>query len=313
MVFSRSLGLLRAAASAVGGRPNFLNQNSGNITTFHNPDLPAIRIPGSLSLILPAYNEQDNIELVIRRALEALPHHTDDFEIIPVNDGSRDRTGEIIDRLAEEDPRVRPVHHTTNRFYGGALRSGFKASRGDYVMFMDSDRQFDIADIQRLAPFIPTHDIVAGFRMERSDPIHRRINAEIFNLAVRILFGVHLRDLDCAFKVFRGEQLRSLDLTTSGALINAEIQAKLRRQGAILQQVGVPHYPRVAGSPTGGSMRVILKAMAETIQLWIHMHGYKPPKTATNTRPYYALGDTLLGIGLGIGTVIGRQVLRRKK
>lgn len=313
MVFSRSLGLLRAAASAIGAGPDFLNPNAGKISTFHNPDLPAIRIPGSLSLVLPAYNEEGNIEQVIRRALEVLPHHTDDFEVIPVNDGSRDRTGEILDRLAAQESRVRPVHHSTNRYYGGALKSGFKASRGDYVMFMDSDRQFDIADIQRLAPFIPTHDIVAGFRMERSDPMHRRINAEIFNLAVRILFGVHLRDLDCAFKVFRGEQLRSLELTTSGALINAEIQAKLRRQGATLQQVGVPHYPRVAGSPTGGSIRVILRAMVETVQLWMHMHGYKPPKTAPNPRPYYALGDTLLGMGIGIGSVLGRHILRRRK
>src|SRR5690606_5970809 len=144
----------------------------------------------------------------------------------------RDETGRVIDQLAREDHRVRPVHHRVNRGYGGALKSGFTASRYDYVMVMDSDRQFDIEDIQRLAPFVASHDIVAGFRMERSDPMIRRINAEVFNLAVRVLFGVHLRDLDCAFKIFRGDQLRSLTLTTSGALINAEIQAKLRRQGA---------------------------------------------------------------------------------
>src|SRR5690606_37374895 len=103
---------------------------------------------GSLSLVLPAHNEVDNIEIVIRRALEVLPKHADTFEIIPVNDGSKDQTGRVIDFLSTEDPRVRPVHHRVNRGYGGALKSGFAASRHDFVMFMDSDRQFDIADIQ---------------------------------------------------------------------------------------------------------------------------------------------------------------------
>lgn len=308
MLLSRLLTALRGMPSLV----SFLG-SPGNVSTTHNPHLPPIGISGSLSLVLPAHNEEDNIELVIRRALEILPHHTDTFEIIPVNDGSKDTTGKILARIAADDERVRPVHHAVNKGYGGALKSGFHASQYDYVMFMDADRQFDIADIQRLAPFIPTHDIVAGFRMERSDPMHRRVFAEIFNLTIRILFGVHMRDLDCAFKVFRGDQLRSLHLTTSGALINAEIQAKLRRQGATLQQVGVPHYPRVAGSATGGSLRVILRAMKETIQLWNRMHLYKPPKSAPNPRPYYALGDTIVGIGLGIVSIISIRLFKRVK
>ncbi len=259
------------------------------------PKGPAVPIPGTLSLILPAHNEEGNIEIVVRRAMAVLPHFCEDFEILIVNDGSRDTTGPIIDRLAAEDSRVRPIHHSVNRGYGGALKTGFAASTMTYVMFMDADRQFDIADIRLLAPFVPLFDIVAGFRMERSDPIHRRINAEIFNLAVRILFGVHMRDLDCAFKIFRGDLLRSLDLTTSGALINAEMQAKLRRQGATLVQIGVPHYARVAGQATGGSIRVIAHAMRETVVLWVRMHGYRPPVTSPAPRPYYAIGDALIG------------------
>lgn len=295
----------------VGG--DFISSASNNVSTRHDPTIPPIRLPGSLSLVLPAHNEAENIEVVVQRALEVLPQHTSDFEVIVVNDGSKDATAAIINRLAMADPRVRPVHHPVNRGYGEALKSGFGTSQYDLVMFMDSDRQFDIADIQRLAPFVPTHDIVAGFRMERSDPMHRRINGEIFNIAVRILFGVHMRDLDCAFKIFKGDQLRSLKLTTGGALINAEIQAKLRRQGASLQQVGVPHYPRVAGSATGGSARVILRAMKETVALWIRMHRYEPPRTTSEPRPYYALGDVLLGIGLGIVTSIGARLLRIRR
>jgi len=266
-----------------------------------------------LSLVLPAHNEADNIEIVVRRALAVLPRYTPDFEIIVVNDGSRDQTPQIIDRLAEKDNRICPVHHPRNRGYGAALQSGFSASSNDFVMFMNADRQFDVADIRLLSPFVPLFDIVAGFRMERSDPIHRRINAEIFNIAVRVLFGVHLRDLDCAFKIFRGDMLRSLRLTSSGALINAEIQAKLRRQGATLVQVGVPHHPRVAGQATGGSIRVILKAMRETVILWIRMHRYQPPQSSPAPRPYYALGDALIGAGAVSGLTVLSKIFRRKR
>ena len=237
---------------------------------------PLARIPGSLSLVLPAYNEEPNIGAVVQASLSTLPIFTDAFEIIVVDDGSRDKTGTIVEEIARREPRVRLVRHERNRGYGAALTSGFRVSTGDFVMFMDADRQFDIGDLRLLAPFAEEYDIVAGFRMERSDPIHRRIFAEAFNVVVRILFGVHLRDIDCAFKLFRGDLLRSLPLTAPGALINTEIQAKARRQGARLQQVGVHHYPRIAGTPTGGSPRVIVRAMGETLLLWWRMRWYRP-------------------------------------
>lgn len=235
-----------------------------------------VKIPGSLSLILPAHNEEANIQIVVNRALEVLPCFTDSFEIVVVNDGSRDKTADIINDLARKHPEVKPQHHTVNRGYGAALTTGFKASTGDFVMFMDADRQFDIVDLGLLAPFIGKFDIVAGFRKERNDPFIRRANAEIYNLAVRALFGVHLRDIDCAFKVFRGEQIRAIDLTQPGALINTEMQAKLRRQHATIQQVAVNHYPRVAGTATGGNIRVIFRAMKGTLLLWWSMRSYNP-------------------------------------
>lgn len=236
------------------------------------------KIPGTFSLVLPAHNEEENIRVVVERALEKLPCFVDDFEIVVVNDGSKDRTGQIIDELGREHPEVKSRHHKVNRGYGGALTTGFNASTGDYVMFMDADRQFDIADLGVLSPFIGKFDVVAGFRQERNDPFVRRMNAEVFNLVVRALFGVHLHDIDCAFKVFRGDQVRSLDLHETGALINTEMQAKLRRQKATIQQVAVNHYPRVAGTPTGGNLRVILRAMKGTLLLWWKMRAYQPPK-----------------------------------
>ena len=272
---------------------------------------PLVRFPGSLSLVLPAHNEAANIGVVIEQALAVLPAFSDRFEIIVVDDGSRDRTAEIVEAIAAVDPRVKLIRHPVNRGYGGALISGFRASTGEHVMFMDSDRQFDIADLALLSPFVGTFDMVAGFRKERSDPFHRRVNAEIFNVAVRILFGVHLRDIDCAFKVFRGDLIRSMDLSAPGALINTEIQAKARRQGATLQQVGVHHYPRIAGTATGGSWRVILWAMWETVCLWWRMHSYQPPATAPRPQSRYMLGDALLGLGSLLGSGILAAAVRR--
>lgn len=268
--------------------------------------LNSARIPGKLSLVLPAHNEAENIQIVVNRALEILPFYSDDFEIIVVNDGSKDRTPKIIDELGSKDPRVRPLHHRANKGYGAALTTGFRATVGDYVMFMDADRQFDIVDIALLAPFVGKFDVVAGFRMQRNDPMHRRVFAETFNVAVRILFGVHFRDIDCAFKIFRGDMLRSIELTAPGALINTEMQAKLRRQGATVEQVGVHHYPRVAGTATGGNPRVILRAMRETVYLWWRMRSYQPPATAPNPRRPYRLGDIAVGTvaALGIPTAI---------
>jgi glycosyltransferase involved in cell wall biosynthesis len=240
----------------------------------------SLKLPGSLSLVLPAHNEEANIGIVIDQALDVLPAFTREFEVIVVNDGSKDNTGAIIDEIAAKDSRVRAIHHKKNKGYGGALTSGFRATACEFVMFMDSDRQFDIADVGLLAPYVGKFDIVAGFRLERHDPFHRRLFAQIFNLTVRILFGVHLYDIDCAFKIFRGDLLRSMELTAPGALINTEIQAKARRQGATIEQVGVHHYPRVAGEASGGSPKVIIRAMRETIALWWRMHSYVPPSSA---------------------------------
>lgn len=250
-----------------------------------------VRLPGSLTLVLPAYNEAGNIEPVVRQSLATLPTFTDDFDIIVVDDGSRDATAAIVERVAAEDRRVHLVRHERNRGYGAALTSGFRASRGDYVMFMDADQQFDIGDLRLLTPFASDYDIVAGFRMERSDPLHRRLFAETFNVAVRILFGVHMRDIDCAFKLFRGDLLRGIELSAPGALINTEIQAKARQQRASVQQVGVHHYPRVVGSASGGNPRVILRAMGETLALWWQLRGRRI------ARPFWRRAKAASGAG----------------
>ena len=224
-----------------------------------------------LSLVLPAHNEAENIEAVVTRALDVLPRVVRDVEVIVVNDGSRDETGAIIDRLAGEHPEVLAIHHPVNRGYGAALTSGFRAASGDSIMFMDADRQFDIADINALLPYVPYYDIVAGYRIQRRDPLYRRLYGKLFGLVVWVLFGVHLRDTDCAFKIYRADLLNTIELTTPGALINTEMLARSKRRGATIVEVGVNHYPRFAGESSGGSPRVVFRAMGETLKLWLRL------------------------------------------
>lgn len=221
-----------------------------------------------LSLVLPAHNEADNIEAVVSRGISVLPKVVRDVEIVIVDDGSTDGTGDIVDRLASSDERIKAVHHPVNRGYGAALTSGFDATSGDLIMFMDSDRQFDIADITALLPYVPHYDIVAGYRIHRQDPLYRKTYGKLFGIVVWVLFGVRMRDVDCAFKIYRADLLRNLKLTAPGALINTEMLVRSRRRGATIAQVGVKHYPRIAGQSSGGSPKVVIRAMGETVRLW---------------------------------------------
>ncbi len=234
-------------------------------------------IDSMLSLILPAYNEEANIEIVVNEALQEIPKSFQRFELIVVDDGSKDKTPEITDRLAQQHPDlVRVIHHRPNRGYGAALTTGFRAAQGDYLMFMDSDRQFKPEDIAILAPYVHRADIVAGYRKKRNDPFYRFLIGYTFNTVVTILFGIHLRDIDCGFKIFKADVLRNMELTSPGALINTEIHAKAQRQGRSIVEVGVNHYARLVGDQSGASIRVILRAMRETIALWLRMRHYSP-------------------------------------
>jgi glycosyltransferase involved in cell wall biosynthesis len=256
-----------------------------------------------LSLVLPAHNEVENIEAVVNRANDVLPHVTKDYEVIVVNDGSRDGTNEIIDRLAAENTHVRAIHHEVNKGYGAALTSGFRAATGESIMFMDSDRQFDIADINALLPYVPYYDIVAGYRIQRRDPLYRRLYGKMFGLVVAVLFGVRMRDIDCAFKIYRADLLSQMALTSPGALINTEMLARSKRRGATVVQVGVHHYPREAGESSGGSPRVVFRAMGETARLWLRLRREPAPQ------PLHPDGEHAREINTAARSVVRPRVL----
>jgi glycosyltransferase involved in cell wall biosynthesis len=217
----------------------------------------------SLSVVLPAYNEEQMIAITITDVLEALSAWGKDFEIIVVNDGSTDQTGAIVASFAAVDPRVRLVTHETNQGYGAALVSGFAAASKQLTFLMDADGQFDIEDLQAFFPYIEKYDAVIGYRINRQDSWMRKLNALGWKLLIRWLLGVHARDIDCAFKLLHTEFLHEHPLETRGAMISAELLYKLARAGCSYREVGVHHLPRLKGRATGARPTVILRAFRE--------------------------------------------------
>jgi glycosyltransferase involved in cell wall biosynthesis len=217
----------------------------------------------SVSAILPAHNEEAAIAGTVTSVLQALAGWMPEFEVIVVNDGSQDRTGQILDELAARNPRLRVIHHALNQGYGAALVSGFEASCKDFVFFMDSDGQFDIRDLERFFPYLERYDAVLGYRIRRQDTWMRKLNAWGWKMLVRAVFGVQVRDVDCAFKIYSGTFFREHHLETRGAMINTEILYKFKRAGYTYTELGVHHLPRHGGKATGAKPIVILRAFRE--------------------------------------------------
>lgn len=230
-------------------------------------DRPPLK-PLSLTIFYPCYNEEANVERVTRAAVEVARKIADDFEVLIVNDGSRDRTGEIADRLAAEIPGVRAVHNNPNLGYGGALARGFREARKNWVFYTDGDGQFDFGEIPQALPLLETHDIVSGYRLDRKDPLMRKLNAFAWSTLVNLLFRIGLRDIDCAFKIYPRSFIERIEMKSKGALIDTEMLAKARNLGYSIAQLGVHHYPRTAGQQTGANIKVIARAFKELFKLY---------------------------------------------
>ncbi len=221
----------------------------------------------SISVFFPCYNEQDNIIRVVEQALTVLEKLKADFEVIIVNDGSSDSTGQIADELAGQKDRVKVVHHGTNLGYGAALQSGFKAATKELVFYTDGDGQFDINEMPPLLRLMEQYDIVSCYRLNRQDNLIRKINGWCWTKLVCLLFGMKIRDIDCAFKLYKREIFDNIKVVSTGALIDAEILARAVRKGYRVTQQGIHHYPRTAGTQTGANFRVILRAFKELLRL----------------------------------------------
>lgn len=222
----------------------------------------------SISVILPAFNEAENIEAMVRRVLRVLDQVRRPGEVVVVDDGSEDGTFEVTAELSAGDSRVRPVQHAVNQGYGAALRTGFRAARGDLVFFTDADLQFDVTELGSLLDLADRFDIVAGYRAPRRDPWHRRFNAWAWGQLVNGLFGLSIQDVNCAFKLFDRSVIDEMEIRSSGAFVNTEILVRARAAGRSLAQVPVSHHPRSAGVQTGARPEVVTRAFLELGQLY---------------------------------------------
>jgi glycosyltransferase involved in cell wall biosynthesis len=218
-----------------------------------------------ISAVMPAFNEEANLEQSVGRMAAALAAQARAFEVIVVDDGSRDGTAAVLERLKPIHPSLRVVRHPVNRGYGAALRSGFAAARYPWVFLEDADNQFDPADVAALLARAADADIVAGYRKRRRDPLLRRLNAWAFFTLVSILFGRLAKDVNCAFKLMRRDLLERMNLHSEGALINTEVFVLARQLHARVVEVPIQHYARSSGRQTGANLRVVVRAFSELL------------------------------------------------
>jgi glycosyltransferase involved in cell wall biosynthesis len=222
----------------------------------------------SLSVFFPAYNEQDIIAKTVESASSAVAQFAEDYEIIVVDDGSADATAAIVERIAARDPHVRVIRHDRNLGYGAALRTGFANATKELVFFTDADGQFDLRELPGLLDMLDRAPVVLGYRIRRSDPPHRLFIAKVYNIVIRGVFGLRVRDIDCAYKLFRRDVLaQALPLESNGAFVSSELLIKLRRRNVSMVERGVHHYPRTTGVSKGATPKVILKTIRDVIRL----------------------------------------------
>ena len=235
-----------------------------------------------ISVVLPAHNEEAVLAETLDKCVATLSAIAPDYEIIVVDDGSSDQTGAIAEEYAAANPHIRVVHNRPQRGYGGALIAGFNAMTKPLAFFMDADGQFDIRD---LALLLPLHEqgrrAVLGYRLHRQDSPLRKVNAWGWKLLVSTLFDLHVRDVDCAFKLYDTSLVRAVDVTAEGAMVNTEMLVKLTRMGVPFVEVPVRHYPRVHGQASGANLRVIIHAFGELFRLHSKLrnwHAEIPPE-----------------------------------
>lgn len=226
-----------------------------------------------LSVFFPFWNEEKNIEKVVRSAVLVAQKIAEQWEIIMVDDGSSDKTLEIAQKLAKDDSRLKAIFHEPNRGYGAALKDGFKNAKYDVVVFTDGDGQFDFSEVTRFIEKIDKADIVMGYREKRNDHPFRHFLMNLLKIWDFVFFGFYYRDVDCGFKMFKKKSLQKImPFKSEGAMITTEILAKAKRAQLKIAQVKVTHFPRKFGDQSGGNMRVIIRAIKESFALWWSLH-----------------------------------------
>jgi len=231
--------------------------------------MPATDSTPGLTVFFPAYNDSGTIASMVVSAVLAAGRLTRDFEVVVINDGSRDATPLILDELARVYPQVRIVHHQGNRGYGGALRSGFANATKEWIFYTDGDAQYDPWEMsllwERRAPGV---DLVNGYKISRSDPFHRIIIGRIYHSTVRLLFGLKIRDVDCDFRLMRRAIFDRVTLTKNSGVICLEMMKKIQDAGFTIAEAPVHHYHRAYGKSQFFNFRRIAKTAVDVMKLW---------------------------------------------
>ena len=227
----------------------------------------------SISLVMPAYNEADNIEPMVAEATPALEANADSYEIIVVDDGSADDTAAVTRRVMETHPHVRLVEHPVNKGFGAAVFSGFTSAEKDWIFYTDADRQFVLSELERFVPYMEEADLIAGYRAPRRDPFLRVFYGKGWSALCALVFGYTVRDVDCGFKLFRREIIEDLapQIASRGATFSIEWLVRAKRAGYRFVELPVSHRPRVAGSQTGANINVITRAFRELMQFRLQL------------------------------------------
>jgi glycosyltransferase involved in cell wall biosynthesis len=258
------------------------------LTLSVHPEVSSVANYPSISLFFPAWNEEDYVERAVTRALDVLPRLTDDFEIIVVNDASTDRTQEIADGLAAKVPQLKVITHPVNLKLGGAMRTGLSASTKDIVVYSDIDLPWDLRELERalhLMEYLEA-DMICAFRFDRTSEGPKRIlYSFVYNLLIRSLFDINIKDVNFSFKVMHRRVLESLELKSLGSFIDAELVVKAIRKGFRVFQMGVDYFPRTRGVSTLASPSVIMKMVRELVDLYPETRSPTPPTKPVRLPP----------------------------
>lgn len=225
-----------------------------------------------LSVFFPAYNLEAQIENTVNRAFDMIPQIASEYEVIVINDGSLDKTENILKMLSKQYKKLKVIKHEVNKGYGAALKSGFYNSKFRWIAFTDADGQFDISELPKLIEVQKKTgaDLVVGYYIKRAVPFYRKLNTWLWQLVVRMLFDLKVRDIDCGFKLISKNVIDTIPKLESerGAFISSEFLIKARKSGFKIVETGVHHYPRAEGKGTGAALNVIIKSFIDLIRLW---------------------------------------------
>lgn len=225
----------------------------------------------SLSVFFPVYNEEANLELLIEKADRVVSTLANRYELLIINDGSTDDSLKIVRQLAHKYPHLKVISHPQNKGYGEALKTGIKNSHYEWIFWTDGDLQFDLAELANFIKVTDYYQAILGYRKKRAEGLSRSLNANLFKLYIDLLFRLHVKDIDCAFKLIAAKPLKTLELTSGSAFTSAEILYRLKKQNIKFKEIAVQHYPRLYGHPTGANLKVIIKACYEALTTYLNI------------------------------------------